>query len=211
METSQPLARGEVSVTAAGGAGSTVFDATVAGLGVRLGVGLGRGHELRVEGTGAESFNVPQDKDHPQAWFGHTAAWGYKLSWKYAPVPWFALIVGGGGSVSGTGLGVGGDVALLFSRPRGELRPYVGTRATIGVPVGRPIDDSGGVTPALVQAAGLAVVPKENVRIYVEGGLLVAGSNDTASSTGTAGGPRGTHVGGYGGMGLELRFGHRNL
>ena len=204
LETAEALPKGEVSVTAAAGAGGGVFDATAVGGGARVRVGVGGGNEIGVEGTAAFVHN-PQDDKNPKPWFGDSGAYGYKLSWKYSPKPWFAVEAGFGGSASATGDGVGGDLALLFSRSRGLWRPYVGTRTTIGVPVNRPANDSGGITPGLVVAGGLAIVPRDDVRIYLETGMLVAASQDEPDMYGQQDWV--SHVDGYGGLGIELRFG----
>lgn len=209
VETAQALPKGQVSVTVAGGGGAGAFDAAAGGGAARVRVGVGAGNEIGIEGTAALVSNQKQDQDHSEPWFGRSGAYGYKLSWKYSPLPWFAVEAGVGGSVSTTGDGLGGDLALLFSRSRGVVRPYVGTRATIGVPVGRPANDAGGVTPMLVQAGGLAIVPVENLRLYAELGLMISASQvpdpDPNSHQDWS-----NHFDGYGGIGIEVRFGrHR--
>lgn len=207
METAEALPKGQVSVTAAAGAGGGVFDATAVGGGARVRFGLGAGNEIGIEGTAAFVHNPPPDPDDPKPWLGDSGAYGYKLSWKFSPKSWFAVEAGFGGSASATGDGVGGDLALLFSRSRGIWRPYVGTRATIGVPVDRPANDNGGITPALVLAGGLAIVPRENLRIYLETGVMESASQEKPDMSGHQ--PWSNHADGYGGVGIEVRFGHR--
>lgn len=205
LETAAALPKGQVSVTFSGGAGTTSLDGPAAGGGIRVRVGLGGGHELGFEGTALYADTGDSDPNAP-GWIGKSAAWGYKLSWKYAPRPWVALITGFGGSAAVTGDGVGVDFGVLFSRSRGIVRPYGATRITVGIPVDRPNDQAGGVTPGLAQVAGLALVPLDDLRIYLEAGALL-GWSEQVDATGAPVQWGDGHYGGYGAAGIELRFG----
>jgi hypothetical protein len=192
METTEVLKRNAISVTVAAGGGGAVFDGDGAGGGLRVGLGVADKHEVRLEGTGL--YHETGDKQTTEKpWQGKHWTFGWKLSWKYAPARWFALIAGGGGSSAALGTALGADLALLVSYPRGRWRPYLGVRGGVSVPVD---NDVGGITEHLVVPAGLAIVLSPTVRLYVEGGYLHAWSKS---------GDFDQHAGGYGGMGLEFR------
>jgi hypothetical protein len=201
MESTEMLKAHEISLTAAIGGGGLGLDGQGFGGGMRLGVGVSDRHSLRLEATMiGHDTGDPNSADEP--WKGRHIDYGWKLSWKYAPVGYFAFILGGGGSYTRANTGLGGDVAFLFGAPRalgGWFRPYGGVRVGVVAPVDPTEDSRGGVTEEIVVPLGMAASLTENSRLYLEGGYLQGFSQGSKLDN---------HSGLYGGIGVEIR--HRN-
>ncbi len=121
-ETAAALDRGAMRVTAAAGGGEAVFDGSAGGGSLRLRVGVGARQEVGFEGSALAVDNGEHTRDSSR-WIGHTLAYGLKLSYKLAPTDWFAVVAGAGAAHAATGESAGGDLGLVFARPRGRLRP----------------------------------------------------------------------------------------
>ena len=191
-ETAQVLSPGQVSISLGGGGGFLLFDGTAGGGGARMRVGVGARQEIGIEGTA-----LYVDTDSPdmttRPWIGRSGAYAAKLSWKGAPLlDWIAILAGAGFSRTATGTALGGDLGLLFSwgPPARVLRPYVGTRAGIGVPVGRPLDTAGGITVGVSTSAGLSIEARPWLRLFLEGTWIAGFSSISNSSDSTALGPQ---------------------
>jgi hypothetical protein len=192
-ETATPLERGAMRATLAGGGGSAIFDGSAGGGDARLRIGVGARQEVGIEG---ELLRVDTGKPdmHSPRWIGTSLAYGLKLSWKGAPTDWVAFIAGAGAMSAATGESVGGDLALVFSRPRGIVRPYAGLRGTVAFPVARPLDDAGGITGGVIVPGGVAVHYADSCDLFLEGGYVQLWSD---------GGQR-SHGGGYGLLALAF-------
>jgi hypothetical protein len=172
-ETAKTLERGQARVTAAAGGGAGVpFDGSGGGGALRMRVGVGAHQEVGVEGELLKVDTGSRQEADPR-WIGTSLAFGYKLSWKISPRDWFAVMAGAGGAHSVLGESLGGDVGVLFARPVGVFRPYGGLRVIFAAPVGRPIDDRGGITAGLSVAGGLSFHVSPRIDLFFEGGLAV--------------------------------------
>lgn len=179
-------------VTGAFGGGGLTLGGSVGG-GLRARFGVGARQEVGVEST---VLYAGSGEHHPgdPAWVGSSAAFGLKLSWKIAPLPYFAVIAGPGFTASSVGNAVGGTAGVIFSRSTGLVRPYAAAIGGFAVPVGRALDMNGGVTGGLGVPIGLALVLRPAIRLYFEAGFLAAWADDSPVSTG---------LGGYGALGLS--------
>ncbi|HET6279447.1 MAG TPA: hypothetical protein VFH73_00715, partial [Polyangia bacterium] len=168
-ETAQVLAPREVGVTVAAGGGSFSWSDGVGG-GARVRVGVGHHQEIGGEVTGMHV--IDDSSPTPEApWKGPNTAFAGKLSWKLAPLRWFAVSAAGGASHSATGTAAGGDVAVMFSTREAfwsRVRPYGGVRGALAIPVGRDSNEAGGVTEGLVVAVGTAVELDRQFKLLFE-------------------------------------------
>jgi hypothetical protein len=127
-----------------------------------------------------------------------------------APADWLAFIAGAGAMSAATGESAGGDLAVVFARPVGVVRPYAGLRGTLAGPVGRASDDAGGITGGIVVPGGLCLHASDSVELFIEGGYLqvwATGKSDVASAMNPS--PQDTttdHAGGYGIVALAFTF-----
>ena len=185
-ETATPLQRGELRATAAGGAGVLGLDGAGGGGAARLRIGVGRRQEVGVEGELLRVDTGRPDDKSPR-WIGKSFTYGLKLSWKGAPTDWFAVIAGAGAMHAATGESAGADLAIVFSRPTGIVRPYAGLRGTIAFPVSRPLDDAGGVSGGLVVPGGLSLHFASNYDLFIEGGWAQLWSDSGQHSHGGGG------------------------
>lgn len=179
METSEVLAARKVSLGFTAGAGGLAQEGWGTGATLRARVGTGARQEVGLEGgvlyatTGGRRGTGPP-------WAGESNAYGLRLSWKLAPLPWLATLVGLGASSAATGAALSPDLGLVVSpgRPLLErLRPFGGARAFFAFPVARARDLTGGVTAALVLPVGLSYQPARSLRLLLEAGGLVAWSS----------------------------------
>jgi hypothetical protein len=168
-ETATPLQRGELRATAGGGGGVMGLDGGGGGGDVRLRIGVGARQEVGVEGELLRVDTGKPDNKSPR-WIGKSFVYGLKVSWKGAPTDWFAVIAGAGAMSAATGESAGADLALVFSRPVGIVRPYAGFRGTIAFPVARPLADAGGITGGLVVPGGLSFHFTSRADLFLEGG-----------------------------------------
>jgi hypothetical protein len=209
-ETPKALAPGAVRITAAGGGGAAGLDGAGGGGGLRVRVGVGGHQEIGAEGTVLAVDTGTRQKTDPY-WVGQSMAYSYKLSWKLSPRDWVAVLAGVGGAHSILDESLGADVAVLFARPNGYLRPYGGLRALFAAPVGRPTDDRGGLTAGLTAAGGLSLHFSPRVDCFFEGGFLwitSTGLHDPGPATSTNTDEMMSHVGGYGLFALAIALGH---
>jgi hypothetical protein len=211
-ETPKALLPGAVRITAAGGGGVAGLDGVGGGGGLRVRVGVGGHQEIGAEGTVLAVDTGTRGKDDPE-WVGQSLAYGYKLSWKLSPRDWVAVIAGVGGAHSILHESLGADVGALFARPNGYLRPYGGLRALFAAPVGRPLDDRGGVTAGLTAGGGLSLHFSPRVDCFFEGGfvwLASTGLHDPGPASANNQDQMGSHIGGYGLIALAVTLGHVN-
>lgn len=197
-ETTEVQPRGRFSLGFGAGGGGLAQEGGGTGGNLRVRVGTGARQEVGLEGavvyadTGAPRSTGP-------AWTGKSTAFGARLSWKAAPVPWLALLAGAAASSSATGGAVGGDLGVLFGSGRpllSRLWPYAAARAFVAVPVGRDIEATGGVTVSLAVPVGMAIGVGRSVRLFFEGGGLFARSSLTTGGD--------SHGGGYGSAGVLI-------
>lgn len=194
-ETTEVMKRGGVVVTPAFGGGGMGLAGGVGG-GGRVRIGVGGRQEVGAEAAGYYVGNGQRHAGDP-AWEGSTGAFGFKLSYKVAPVDYFAIVAGAGPGYGATGWALGADLGVIFARPRGVLRPYGGAVGTFAVPVGRALDKDGGSTGGFSIPVGLGIVLSPRYRLYFEAGFLAAWANNS---------PVQENFGGYGAVGLGIVF-----
>jgi hypothetical protein len=176
-ETAEVLDRGSVSLTAAIGGGTTngIKDCCGGGA-VRVRAGVG--HNLEIGGE----LNAIGGSG--------SVALATKLSLKYAPIPYVALLAGLGvvGQIdtdqhTAGDPGVGADFGFVASTPllARRLRVYGGARFSFVVPAAKDIYSAGGPTQGIMVPGGLSIEPHPRVRIFVEGGGLGGWSENRAS------------------------------
>jgi hypothetical protein len=174
-ETQDALARGRTAISPAAGAGSFKTIGGGVGAAFRVRHGLGGGNELRGELAAIGRINE-DDPTPAQPWLGKSTAWLYKLGWKKALASWLAVDAGAGGSHSATGNALGGDVAMTAGTRNayfgGRVRPYLGARGSLAIPVGRDRDEAGGITRGLVGALGTALDVSPVTQLFVELGAM---------------------------------------
>jgi hypothetical protein len=198
-ETATPLQRGEMRINGAVGGGILGLDGSGGGGDARLRIGVGGRQEVGVEGELIRvDTGTPNDKS--PSWIGKSNAYGLKLSWKGAPTDWFAVIAGAGVMSSATGESAGGDLAIVFSRPVGIVRPYAGFRGTFALPVGRALKDAGGVTSGLIVPGGVAFHYAKNCDFFLEMAYVNLWSDLTSDSGSTS------HGGFYGLAAMAFAF-----
>jgi hypothetical protein len=182
-ETTDVLKPRKFSFNASAGLGTMVQEGWGPGGTLRVRVGVGAKQEVGVEG-GMVYADTGEPKGGAPPWIGKSSAYGAKLSWKYAPLPWLAVVAGGGASVAATGSAAGGDLALVLSSDhpfRGWLRPYGAVRGSFALPIGRDLQDRGGPTAALILPGGLSFQVNKWVSLFLEFGAILAWSSIGAS------------------------------
>jgi hypothetical protein len=196
-ETAEVLPKGNVGVTAAGGGGALGLDGDGVGGAVRVRAGVGGNQEVGLEGTALFVDSGSRKPEDPR-WIGHSVAGSVKASWKLGLQPWFAVLGGVGSTFSATGDAVGGDFGMVFSLPRGPVRPYGALRLAMAIPVDHGITDNGGITGGIVVPFGVDFVLHRRAHLLLEGGILSGFGYDDSVSI---------HFGGYGSLALAVRFG----
>ncbi len=196
-ETAEVIAKKEISLTVSGGGGSgsatpvsggsanNVKDCCGGGAGrVRFGIG----HNMEV-GVEAEILGIGDTK-------GGDIILGGKVSYKYAPIPFLAILAGVG-AVGTLGVnnnnkngdaGLGADIGVVASTPvlAKILRIYGGARFSFVVPVRGDIYAGGGPTQAIVIPVGISLEPNPRWRVYAEGGYLGGWSENNYAVNGNA-------------------------
>lgn len=201
-ETAEVIAKKEVSLTVSGGGGSASNVNNCCGGGAaRVRVGVGHNMEVGVEaevlGTGNSSAG--------------TVVLGGKVSYKYAPIPYLAILAGVGAMGSfGVGMGasngdagLGADVGAVASTPvlAKLLRIYGGARFSFVVPARKDIYAGGGPTQGIIVPVGLSLEPSRRWRVYLEGGYLGGWSENNYAINGNRFGSINWN-GGYGSLSL---------
>lgn len=186
-ETSDVLRPGSVTTTVYGGPGAFTgsTDSTrVGGAMGRLRVGIGHAQEVGIEG-GAYFQGVP----------GRGNIWGtVKLRWKRR-LRVGALVTGAGLTWLDRLSGWGGDIAWVGSTTafgRRDLHAYGGLRASLMFP---PSTSIGGISGAAMLPVGLVWDASADWRIFVETGLVGAGT-----------GAREGWFGGYGALAISYAW-----
>jgi hypothetical protein len=178
-ETTAVLPQRKLSFNTTAGVGTMSQEGWGPGGALRIRMGVGAKQEVGVEG-GMAYLDTGEPKGGAPPWIGKNSAYGAKLSWKYAPLPWLAVLAGAGISSAATGAAAGGDLALILSSDepfRGWLRPYGGVRGSFALPIGRDIADRGGPTAALVLPGGLSLQVNRWVSLFLEFGAILAWSS----------------------------------
>jgi len=165
----------------------------------RLRFGIDGRQEIGVSGFGGGSSGSNSSVDYFV---------GGKLSYKVAVVRWLAIIAGAGAlDVSSTAV-FGGDLAVViapYTDSRGT-QLYTGVRGSFGIPVltqacslcGAAYGSGEGITAPL----GVALHTSDNVRVFLEGGMLV-GFNQLHDPQGIGSGDA-TTLGGYATVAVQL-------
>lgn len=184
LETTEVLPARKVAIGFNAGGGALVQEGAGAGGGLRVRVGVGARQEVGLEGTVLYVDTGTRRGSGPR-WLGESTAFGARLSWKYAPLPFLGVLAGAGAASAATGSSLSGDAGLLVSpgRPlRGVVRPYAAARFLCAGPVGRERDQRGGVTLGLAVPVGLGLQIARSVRLFLEGGGLLFGSSVGATA-----------------------------
>lgn len=196
-EGTEVMDRGGVSLNVAMGAGEAAYPdnagATTtqfaAGGEVRLRTGLGAKSEIGASFIAGGGTSVGNG-DPP-------FALGGKLSYKVAPVKWFAIIADGGAMdfrVSSTAV-FSGDLAAVFAPyigPDGK-QLYLGLKGAFTVPV---LQNATAVGESIVLPIGFEIPTSKRVRFDVEAGPIFGfGQQSTPGSPATS-------YNGYGGYGV---------
>jgi len=202
-ESTDVLSKNQASLSVMGGGGAVVgtcngCSGSVSAVGgqARVRYGLGGNQEIGVSGYGAAIMSS-------ESGTSAIASGGAELSYKIAPAPWFALVLGGGMiDLDGT-CGGGGDVGVLFAtHVTDTMSVYSGARgAFVGYPSG-----SGAFSESVTVPVGLSVGVADNVKLIAEGGLVVGweqfNGDDSLSSDAI--------VGGYGTFAIQFMFGDKD-
>lgn len=216
METTEVLPARKFSFGFVAGGGGLAQEGSGGGAALRVRAGVGAQQEVGVEGavlyvdTGTPRSTGPR-------WTGQNTAYGMRLSWKMAPLPFLATLAGLGAASAPTGTSLSPDLGVLVSPGRlllDRFRPYTAVRGVFSFPVGRDINLNGGVTASLVVPAGLMYQPSRSLRLFLEGGAFLTGSSlgavadpvptempPLAASHNRVYGPS-LHGGGYGAVGV---------
>lgn len=219
-ETAPALGRGQVAVTAVGGAGVDNSNGGGAGGGARVRVGIGGKQEMRVEGSAIKLWQSIYRGFYEHAGQVRSSSFSGKLSWKIAPNPHLAVIVGAGAAYAAHGTGytvrpggdaayfrgaaVSPDIALLGTFGREDrIAGYGGIHLGLSIPVYDPLGTSGGVGGALTWTMGVAVRLSPWARLYAEAGPNITFTRK--SSPTSSGDVPGSGL--YGGVGLSATFG----
>ena len=195
-EGTEILAPGSVNLNVAAGAGEAAYpDNTgatatqfAAGFEARLRTGIGAKSEIGASLFGGGGTSVGNG-DPP-------FAIGGKLSYKIAPVKWFAIVADGGAMdfrVSSTAV-FSGDLALIFApwiSPDGK-QLYIGAKGAFTVPV---LQNATALGESIVVPIGFELPTSKRVRFFVEAGPIF-GFGQQSSSGGS------TSYNGYGGYGV---------
>ncbi len=195
-EGTDVLKPGGVSLNVAGGAGdsqvnqpvgATAANQFLAGAEVRARVGVGANSEV----GGGVFLGVGTSVGGGDPPFGI----GGKLTYKYAPVKWFAVVADAGAmdfAVASVAV-FSGDLALIFApytSPDGK-QLYIAGKGAFSIPV---LSGATNVNEALIVPIGFQLPLSEKVRMYFEAGPLVgfAQQNNAGTTTST------NSFGGYG-------------
>jgi hypothetical protein len=185
-EGTDVLRPGGVNLNVAAGAGdsqvhqpvgATNANEFMAAFDVRARVGIGANSEIGASVFGGFGTSVGGG-DPP---FGL----GGKLSYKYSPVKWFAVVVDGGAmDFAVASLAVfSGDLALIFApytSPDGK-QLYIAGKGAFSIPV---LSNATAVSEALIVPIGFQLPLSEKVRMYFEAGpLLGFGQQSNAGTT----------------------------
>lgn len=193
-EGTDVLPAGGVNLNVAGGAGDAQIKEPVTGnyansfLGgfdVRVRTGIGAHSEIGASifagfGTGVAGGDPP---------FGL----GGKLSYKFAPIKWFAVVADAGAldfAVASIGV-FSGDLALIFApyTSANGTQLYVAGKGAFAIPV---LQNATNVNEAIIVPIGLQLPLSDKVRMYFEAGPLLGfaqqSSGGTTTSTNSFGG-----------------------
>jgi len=200
-EGTEVLGPGRVNLAVAGGAGSFEGkDATgayvnqfAAGIEARVRTGVGANSEVGASFIGGMGTNVGGG-DPP-------FALGGKLSYKWGPLPWLAIVVDAGAmdfAVASVAL-FSGDLAVItapYTWANG-MQFYVGAKGAFSVPV---LSNATNVNEAIIVPIGLRIPTSEKVRFFVEAGPIAGFAQQSSS-----GGSSSTNsFGGYGTLSLTF-------
>jgi hypothetical protein len=197
-ESTEVLKPHAVGVTFAGGAGGVASTANLNGTAVALGearvrIGVVGGQEIGVSGfAGASLANTPD------------FLFGGAISYKAAPLEWLAFVLRAGviGDVSVPVFSA--DLAVIVAPYTGKdgTQLFSGLRGGVGIPVASGVQAS---TESFNVPVGLSFHSGGDVRVIVEGGLIVAFSQEYVTDPP----PTGTHhnspwLGGYGAVAVQV-------
>ncbi len=177
-ESTEVLDWSKVGVTVAGGGGAVAeccnnsSNNSPGGFGggeVRVRVGMGHGQEIGVSAFGGAGSSNPIN-----------GAFGGKLAYKIAPLPWLAFVANGGAydyigwsnNVSNTAV-FGGDLAAIvagYVDSRGT-QIYGGVRGAFAVPV---FTGAHGASESLTVPIGVMLKLSDLVRVFFEGGFVAS-------------------------------------
>jgi len=202
-EVLKPHATGITLLAAGGGAGGLCNAAQScpgqggAGGELRIRLGLRGNQEIGVSGYGAF---LGRTADASGATPPTTFIGGGEVSYKIAPVPWFALVGGAGAADQGGNFVVGGNLAAIIAPYTSEhgTELYTGARGSFGIPV---INGAKSATESVIVPVGFSFKSGGDVRVILESGLAV-GFNQYASDTPPQTSQSATYVGGYGAVGV---------
>ncbi|MSP62928.1 MAG: hypothetical protein EXR72_21855 [Myxococcales bacterium] len=112
-----------------------------------------------------------------------------KATWKYGPAAWVAVLASAGASWYG-GASFGADLGAVFTPgPRAaRVRPYLGVRGSVAVPLVRDLEMSTGLTDALIVPIGIEVRGFADTSLFIEAGYL-AFWTQSAANDGSGSGP----------------------
>jgi hypothetical protein len=155
----------------------------------RLRAGVGGHQEIGASLYGAVAFENAK------------SMFGAKLTYKLAPTSFLAFVAGAGAlTLDGKLRALGADLAVVVSpyTSRGGHRVYTGARGAFAVPI---LPGARGATEGLTLPLGVALRASENLRVFMEAGLLVGGAQYFSQwySDGSS-----VIVGPYGAVGVEL-------
>jgi hypothetical protein len=205
-ESTHVLAPGKISLTvAAGGApiaasccGSTTTVVEAVGTEVRARIGVGLKQEVGVSVFGGAGTAV----GHGDIPF----AIGGKLSYKIAPLPWLAIVAGGGILDNGSASVAegAGDLAVIVApyTARNGSQFYVAARGSFAIPV---LEGATDVNEALAFPIGFAWQTSKRVRLFVEAGPLF-GFAQLSTSDAPGSGQSTSAIGGYGTLAVAFMF-----
>lgn len=177
LESSEVLPAKAVGILAGGGFGdmggkSFSGQPTWVGEG-RVRVGVGARQEVGTSVYGAVSFGEGTSTSH---------VFGAKLEYKVAPASFLAFVAGAGGlTLDGKLRALGGDVAVVVSpyTSRNGHRMYTGARGAFAIPL---FPDARGATEGVTLPLGVAIRATDDVRVFLEAGLLVGGAQFSSPS-----------------------------
>ncbi len=187
-EGTDVLPAGGINLNVAGGAGDSQVKEPVtgnnaneflAGFDVRLRTGIGAHSEIGASVFGGVGTAVAGG-DPP---FGL----GGKLSYKFGPTKWFAVVVDAGAmdfAVASVAV-FGGDLALIFApyTSANGTQLYVAGKGAFSIPV---LQNATNVNEAIIVPVGLQLPLSDKVRMYFEAGPLIGFAQETAGGTTTS-------------------------
>jgi hypothetical protein len=204
-EVLKPHATGVTLLAAGGGAGGlcsgTQSCPGQGGVGGELRVRLGlRGNqEIGVSGYGAFLGRTADasGKTPPSTFIA-----GGEVSYKIAPVSWFALVGGAGAADQGGNFVVGGNLGAIIAPYTSEhgSQLYTGARGSFGIPV---INGAKSATESVIVPVGFSFKSGGDVRVFLESGLAI-GFNQLSTDGPPPTSQSSTYVGGYGAVGILL-------